>query len=150
MMHGQEKSDSSIVAKKLVNKSRQLDAELVEPREGAKGNTGRQRTHRTQRRVSVSQRLDRVRQAARQRKKERFTALFHRIDIEMLEAAYFWLKRKAASGIDGLTWEDYEVNWEHNLQDLHRRLHRQSYRALPTRRQYIPKLDGRMRPLGKR
>jgi group II intron reverse transcriptase/maturase len=89
-----------------------------------------------------------VRQAARQRKKEKFTALFHRIDMELLEAAYFWLKRKAAPGVDGATWKDYEANWEANLKNLHERLHRQAYRALPTRRRYIPKADGRMRPLG--
>lgn len=148
MMHEQEKSDSPIVAEKRANKLGRPGAESVEPRGEAKGNMDRQRTHRTQSRASVSQRLDHVRQAAKQRKKERFTALFHRIDIDMLEAAYFWLKRKAAAGVDGVTWTDYEANWEHNLQDLHERLHRQSYRALPTRRRYIPKSDGRMRPLG--
>ena len=148
MMYGQEKSDSPIVAEKLANKPGQLGAEPVEPRGEAKGNTGQHRTHRTQSRVSVSQKLDCVREVARQRKTERFTALFHRIDLEMLEAAYFWLKRKAAAGIDGMTWKDYETNWEHNLQDLHGRLHRQAYRALPTRRRHIPKADGRMRPLG--
>ena len=148
MMYEQEKSDSSIVAKKLANKPGRPGTESVEPRGEAKGNMDRQRTHRTQSRANVSQRLDHVRQAARQRKKERFTALFHGIDIDMLEAAFFWLKRKAAAGVDGVTWEEYEANWESNLQDLHGRLHRQSYRALPTRRRHIPKPDGRTRPLG--
>lgn len=89
MMHEQEKSDSPVVAKKLANKHGRPCAESVEPRGEAKGNMDWQRTRRTQSRVNVSQRLDHVRQAARQRKKERFTALFHRIDIDMLEAAFF-------------------------------------------------------------
>ena len=148
MMNGLEKSDSSIVAEKLANRLIRMSAELVEPRDGAKGNTGQCRTCRTQSRISVSQKLDCVRQAARQSKREKFTALFHRIDMELLEAAYFWLKRKAAPGVDGATWKDYEANWEANLKNLHERLHRQTYRALPTRRRYIPKADGRMRPLG--
>lgn len=147
MMHGTEKSDSSIVATKLANKPGQLGAELVEPREGAKGNTDMPCTRRTQSRESVFQRLDRVRQAARQRKKERFTALYHLIDLELLEASFFWLKRKAAAGIDGVTWHDYEQDLEGNLMKLHERLRRQAYRALPSRRRYIPKADGKLRPL---
>jgi len=148
MMNGQEKSDSSIVAKKLANKSARAEAELVEPREGAKENTGWQHTRRTLSRENVSQRLARVREAARQRKKERFTALFHLIDVDLLEAAFYWLKRKAASGVDGVTWHDYEQDLERNLVELNGRLHRQAYRALPSRRRYIPKADGKMRPLG--
>lgn len=148
MMHKQEKSDFSIVAKKLVNKSGQTEAESAERREEAKGNADWQHMHRTQSRVSVSQRLDRVRKVATLKKKEKFTALFHLIDIELLQTAYFWLKRNAAAGVDGVTWKEYERNWEGSLADLHGRLHRQAYRALPTRRRYIPKSDGRMRPLG--
>lgn len=148
MMHKQEKSDFSIVAKKLVNKSGQPEAEPVERREKTKGNTDGQHMRRTQSRISVSQRLDRVRKAATLKKKEKFTALFHLIDIDLLQTAYFWLKRNAAAGVDGVTWKEYERNWEINLRDLHGRLHRQAYRALPTRRRHIPKPDGRMRPLG--
>jgi len=96
----------------------------------------------------VSQRLDRVRQAARQRKKERFTALFHYIDTDLLRESFFWLQRKAAAGVDGVTWQDYERDLEVRLSALHDRLHRGAYRALPLRRQYIAKSDGTQRPLG--
>ncbi|MEF9403796.1 group II intron reverse transcriptase/maturase (plasmid) [Ralstonia solanacearum] len=148
MMNEWEKSDSPIVATKPTNKPERSGAESVEPRGGAKGNTGWSHTRRTLSRESVSQRLDRVRQAARQRTKERFTALFHLIDIDLLETAFFWLQRKAAAGVDGVTWHDYEQNLEGNLKDLHGRLHRQAYRAQPSRRRYIPKADGKLRPLG--
>jgi retron-type reverse transcriptase len=89
-----------------------------------------------------------VRQAARQKKKERFTALLHHIDIDLLVTAYFWLKRSSAAGVDGVTWADYEHDLEANLTDLHKRIHGNAYRALPSRRQYIPKPDSRQRPLG--
>jgi retron-type reverse transcriptase len=90
-----------------------------------------------------------VRQAARQRKTERFTALFHLIDIDLLETAFLWLKNNAAAGVDGVTWHDYEQDLGRNLYDLHGWcLHRQAYRALPSRRRYIPKPDGKRRPLG--
>ena len=95
----------------------------------------------------MSQALDRVRQAARQRKKERFTALFHHLSLDLLRMAFFALKRDAAHGVDGLTWRDYEADLEPRLTDLHDRVHRGAYRALPSRRQYIPKPDGRQRPL---
>jgi RNA-directed DNA polymerase len=98
--------------------------------------------------MAVSQRLDRVRQAARQRKKERFTALFHHVDTDLLRESFFWLQRKAAAGIDGVTWCDYERDLEVRLSELHDRLHRGAYRALPSRRQYIAKPDGSQRPLG--
>jgi hypothetical protein len=92
--------------------------------------------------------LDRVRQAAKARKKERFTALLHHVNVELLKEAYFWLKRNAASGVDGLTWKEYEQDLEANVVELHARVHRGAYRALPSRRQYIAKADGRQRPLG--
>jgi len=95
----------------------------------------------------VSQALERIRQAARERKKERFTALLHHISIEHLEAAFFALKENAAPGVDGLTWRDYEQQLERKLEDLHARIHRGAYRALPSRRVFIPKPDGRQRPL---
>src|SRR6266481_4395858 len=146
MMHGREKSDSAIVAVKPTNKAVPTAAEPVEPRAGAKGNASQQSTHRTQRRERVSQALERVRQAARQRKKK-FTALLHHISIDCLQMAFFALKRDAASGVDGLTWPTYEADLDRNLTDLHERVHRGAYRALPSRREYIPKPDGRQRPL---
>jgi RNA-directed DNA polymerase len=147
MMHGREKSDSAIVAVKPTNKAVPTAAEPVEPRAGAKGNARQQSTHRTQGRERVAQALERVRQAARQRKKERFTALLHHISIDCLRMAFFALKRDAASGVDGLTWPTYEADLDRNLTDLHERVHRGAYRALPSRRRYIPKADGKRRPL---
>jgi group II intron reverse transcriptase/maturase len=95
----------------------------------------------------VTQALDRVRQAARQRKKEKFTALLHHITVDTLRVAYYALKRKAAPGVDGVTWEDYEADLEPRLADLHGRVHRGAYRPQPSRRTYIPKADGKQRPL---
>ncbi|VDA44176.1 Group II intron-encoded protein LtrA [Klebsiella pneumoniae] len=95
----------------------------------------------------MSQRLSRV-EAAKQRKKERFTALFHLLTVEALEAAFLSLSRKAAAGVDGIRWMDYAGNMKNNITDLHRRLHQGSYRAQPGRRHYIPKADGKQRPLG--
>jgi RNA-directed DNA polymerase len=107
MMHGREKSDSAIVAGKPTNKAVPTALEPVEPRAGAKGNASRQSTHWTQGRERVSQALERVRQAARQRKKEKFTALLHHISIDSLRMAFFALKRDTAAGVDGLTWPTY-------------------------------------------
>ena len=148
MMNGPEKSDSVVMAVKPANKAGQPAAERAEPRTGTKGNTGQPHTRRTQSRDSVSQGLDRVRQAARQRKKERFTALLHHVTVELLRESFYALKRKAAPGVDGLTWPDYEMELEDNLQDLHARVHRGAYRALRVRRRYIPKPGGKQRPLG--
>ena len=147
MTHGHEKSDSAVVAKKPPNKAGKPAAEAVEPRAGTKGNTGQQRTRRAQIRESVSQALDRVRKAASQRKKEKFTALLHHITIETLEVSFYALKRKAAPGVDGVTWQEYEADLERRLIDLHGRIHRGAYRPQPSRRTYIPKADGRQRPL---
>ncbi|MBH3284039.1 group II intron reverse transcriptase/maturase [Serratia marcescens] len=146
MMNGREKSDLPIVATKPTNKPK--GAESVERRGGAKGNTEQSHICRTQSRISMSQRLERVRYAAKQRKKERFTALFHMLTKEALETAFFWLKKKAAVGADGVSWDDYAQNLGPNIIDLHDRLHRGSYRVQPSRRQYIPKTDGKQRPLG--
>jgi group II intron reverse transcriptase/maturase len=104
--------------------------------------------HRTLSRASVSQGLDRVRERAKSQKKERFTALLHHVDVERLRRAYLALKRKASPGIDGTTWQQYGQTLEANLTELHGRVHRGTYRALPSKRQYIPKADGRQRPLG--
>jgi len=147
MMHGGEKSDLAIVAMKRPNKAGRPAAEAVEPRAGAKGNAGQQSTLRTQIRAGVSQALDRVRNAARHRKKERFTALLHHVNVEALQVAFYALKRRAAPGVDGMTWQEYEADLERRLIDLHGRVHRGAYRPQPSRRTYIPKADGRQRPL---
>jgi RNA-directed DNA polymerase len=148
MTHGREKSDPSIVAVKLANKTGQPEAESVERREGAEGNTEGQHMRRTQSRESVSQGLDRVRKAAQLKKKERFTALLHSVTVDRLRDAFSSLKREAAPGVDGATWQSYKQNLEANLVGLHEQVHRGTYRALPSRRRYIPKPDGRQRPLG--
>jgi RNA-directed DNA polymerase len=147
MMHGHEESDSAIVAVKPTNNAERSAAELVEPRVGTKGNAGQQSTCRAQSRGSVSQALNRIRKVARERKKERFTALFHHISIDLLEEAFYQLKENAAPGVDRLTWTDYESDLERKLGVLHDRVQRGAYRALPSRRVYIPKPDGRQRPL---
>uniref|UniRef100_UPI0035D902AD group II intron reverse transcriptase/maturase n=1 Tax=Burkholderia seminalis TaxID=488731 RepID=UPI0035D902AD len=147
-MNGREKSDSAIVASKPANKAGKPAAERVEPRAGTKRNTDQPPTCRAQNRASVSPGLDRVRQAARQRKKERFIALLHHVTIDRLRASFFALKRNAAPGVDGLTWRYYEAGLEDHLQRLHAQVHSGAYRALPVRRQYIPKPDGKQRPLG--
>ncbi|MEN9543629.1 MAG: hypothetical protein RLZZ598_462, partial [Pseudomonadota bacterium] len=148
MMHGREKSDPVVVAMKPANKAGQPAAERVEPRAGTKGNTDPPRTRRTQSRCSVSPGLERVRQVARQRKKEKFTALLHHVTVELLEDAFLALRRRAAAGVDGLKWQDYEVSLQDNLRDLHQRVQRGTYRALPVKRRFIPKPDGKQRPLG--
>jgi len=114
MMHGDEKSDSVIVAAKLANNAGQPVAEPVERRTGTKGNVGQQSTRRTQCRESVSQALERIRKVARERKKERFTALFHHINTDLLEVAFFELKADAAPGVDRVTWKDYEADLKRN------------------------------------
>src|SRR5437868_9186418 len=146
-MYDHEKSDPAIVAVKPTNKAGQPAAELVEPRAGAEGNVSQQSTGRAQYRGTVSQALARIRQAARKRKKEKFTALFHHVSIDHLAEGFSELKENAAAGVDGLTCRDYEQHLERNLEDLHARVHRGAYRALPSRRVYIPKPDGRQRPL---
>jgi group II intron reverse transcriptase/maturase len=125
----------------------QAAAEPVERRAETKGNADQQSTHRTQSRANVTQALERIRIAARERKKERFTALFHHISIDLLEEAFYELKENAAPGVDRLRWTDYEADLERKLEDLHERVQRGAYRALPSRRVYIPKPDGRQRPL---
>ena len=149
MMNVLEKSDSVVVAVKPANKVGRPAAEWAEPRTGTKGNTGQPHTRRTQSRGSVSQGLDRVRNAARQRKKEKFTALLHHVTVDLLRESFLALKRRAAPGVDGVTWEDYEVGLEGNLLDLHARVHSGGYRALPVRRRFIPKPGtDKQRPLG--
>ena len=146
-MHGPEEFDSVVVAGKPTNKAERSVAEPVEPRAGTKGNADQQRTRRAQDRASVSQALERVRQAARQRKKERFTSLLHHVDLAMLRTAFYAMKRDAAPGVDGITWETYEQDLDRRIETLHERVQAGTYRALPSRRSYIPKEDGSKRPL---
>jgi retron-type reverse transcriptase len=148
MMNDPKKSDPIKVVKKSANKTAQAVAESMERRVGTKGSASQQSTDRTQRRAHVSQALERVRQVARTRKKDRFTALLHHVSIDLLRLSFYALKRQAAPGVDGVTWQDYEMQLKSNLQHLHNRVHRGAYRALPSRRKYIPKPDGSQRPLG--
>src|SRR6201987_205050 len=147
MMHERGKSAPDVVAVKPTNKAGRPATEPVEPRAGTEGNAGQQNAHRAQDRESASNALDRIRRVARERKKEKFTSLFHHISVELLEEAFYELKKNASPGADGLTWQEYETDLERNLEDLYARLHRGAYRALPSRRVYIPKPDGRERPL---
>ena len=147
MTNGRGESDSAIVAAKPTNKAERSAAEPVEPRAEAKGNASQHSTDRAQNRATVSQALERIRQAARKGKKEKFTTLLHHVSTAHLEQAFLELKEDAAAGVDGLTWRDYEAGLEHHLEDLHARVHRGAYRALPSRRVYIPKPDGQQRPL---
>lgn len=146
-MHGPEESDSVVVAGKPTNKAERSAAEPVEPRTGTEGNAGQQSTRRAQDRESVSQALERVRRAARQGKKERFTSLLHHVDRAMLRTAFYAIKRDAAPGVDGLTWETYEQDLDRRIEALHEQVQAGTYRALPSRRSYIPKDDGSKRPL---
>ncbi|VDA47183.1 Group II intron-encoded protein LtrA [Klebsiella pneumoniae] len=145
MMYGEEKSDSLIVAAKQANNPK--GAESVERRSGARG-TRNSHTCAGHRAGKACHRGCHACEAAKQRKKERFTALFHLLTVEALEAAFLSLSRKAAAGVDGIRWMDYAGNMKNNITDLHRRLHQGSYRAQPGRRHYIPKADGKQRPLG--
>jgi RNA-directed DNA polymerase len=147
MMHGNGKSDPEIVAVKPANKAERSAAELVEQRAGTEGNADQQSTRRAQDRESVSQALGRIRQAAKQRKKEKFTSLFQHISAELLRLSFFELKKDAAPGVDGMTWQDYEPDLDHKIADLHARVRGGTYRALPSRRHYLPKPDGRQRPI---
>jgi RNA-directed DNA polymerase len=147
-MNAQRESDSLVVPTKPSNKASSTAAEVVEGRRLAKGNVDQQNAPRTQRRISANSALDRVRQAARRDKEAKFTALLHHVTLEALEAAFWELKKKAAPGVDGVTWEQYGTELAKNVRALHDRLHRGAYRAKPSRRAYIPKADGKMRPLG--
>jgi RNA-directed DNA polymerase len=142
-MNGREKSDPAIVATKRSNGAGQPAEEAVERRAGAEGKVDQQRTHRTQIRERVTQALDRVREAARQRKKERFTALLHQVNPDTLRLAFYALKRRAAPGVDGVTWVDYEADLGPRLADLHARVHRGAYgRFRPAGRTYRRRTEG--------
>jgi group II intron reverse transcriptase/maturase len=149
MMHGHEESDSAIRAKKSANKiTETVAAELMEQRAEAEGKTIAPTTRRTQNRESVSPGLERLRKAVQEKRNETFTTLLHHVDIDLLTKAYHCLKRDAAAGVDGITWQAYGVDLQAKLADLHARVHRGAYRAQPSRRRMIPKADGRERPLG--
>ncbi len=149
MTHGRGKSDNCIVPKKSPNKVGEPAAEGREGRRLAKGNSREQNRLRTQGRGRMQSALKRVRQAAKKDRSLRFTALLHHIySTDTLREAYYGMKRKAAPGVDGVTWRDYGEALEENLRDLSDRLKRGAYRAKPTRRTFIPKPDGRQRPLG--
>src|SRR5713226_6106834 len=156
-MHGHEKSDPAIVAVKPANKvahpaaeqsaAEPATAEPVEPRAGTKGNAGQQTMPWAQSQTSMPHALERIREVARERKKDKFISLFHHISVDLLEDVFYELNVDAAPGVDRLMWKDYEADLERNLEDLHNRVQSGAYRARPSRRVYIPKPDGRQRPL---
>ena len=146
--HAPEESDRAVVPVNLSNKEDLSSAEAGEERARAKENIAQSNTSPTQSGERVSQGLRGVREAARERRQERFTALLHHVSMDLLRESFLALKRQAAPGVDGVTWREYEAGLEHRLADLHSRVHRGAYRAQPSRRVYIPKADGRERPLG--
>jgi RNA-directed DNA polymerase len=147
-MHAGGKSDGPIVPEKLPNNDgADSSAEAVEGRGPIKGNTSQTAVARTQSRSATSIGLRGVREAAKKDRNVRFTALLHHITVEMLRDSFHALQRNAAPGVDGVTWRDYEEGLMDRLHDLHERIHRGSYRAQPSKRTFIPKPDGRMRPL---
>ena len=143
-----EESHSGIVPMNHSNKDTRPSAESGEGRPLIKENAGQPNTYPTQSGKGVSQGLAGVRKAARENKEMKFTALLHHLTVELLRESFYSLKRKAAPGVDGVTWQEYETGIEDRLVDLHSRVHRGAYRALPSRRVYIKKEDGRQRPLG--
>lgn len=152
-MDGGRESDRVVVPGKSSNKGEDAaaneSAETVEERTLAKENSQRQNTHRAQNRARVHSALERVRRAATEDRRRRFTTLLHHVyNIDTLREAYLSLKRDAAPGVDGVTWREYGEGLEERLQDLSERLRRGAYRARPVKRRYIPKPDGRQRPLG--
>src|SRR5580693_2075316 len=148
-MSAMEKSDLlPEVARKRANKAASVAAEPVERRGGAKENADLQSTDRTQSREAVSQAQARIREAVTRNRQDKLTALLHHINIDVLRTSFFGLKKTAAPGVDEMTWIEYAEHLEANLRDLHARVHTGGYRALPSLRKYIPKADGRQRPLG--
>jgi len=147
-MHGGGESYSGVLPAKQPNKSGKPPAEVVEERPLTKENMDQPNLYRTQSRESGRNGLDRVREAARRDGKLRFTALLHHVTVDLLRDSYHSLKKQAAPGVDGTTWEEYGQDLETRLRDLHGRIHRGAYRAKPSRRVWVPKSDGRQRPLG--
>jgi RNA-directed DNA polymerase len=130
------------------NKEDLSSAEAGEGRVRAKENIAQSNTSPTQSGERMSRGLRGVREVAKARKQERFTALLHHLSTDLLRDSFYALKRQAAPGVDGVTWQEYEDGLEGRIADLHSRVHRGAYRAQPSRRVYIPKADGRQRPLG--
>jgi len=148
-MNDRGKSDGPVVPAKLPNKPAVVaGAEVVEGRGPAEGSTASETRPGRSAGQGVSSDLDRVRQLAREDKEVRFTALLHHVSVDRLREAYRAISPNAAAGVDGVTWRDYGSDLEANLRDLHARVHGGAYRARPTRRVFIPKADGRLRPLG--
>src|SRR5438876_11531602 len=147
-MHVPEKSDCAVVPVNQSNREAQASAEAGEGRAQTKENIVQSHMRPTQSGQRVSQGLHGVRQAARKRKQERFTALLHHLNVGLLRDSFYALQRQASPGIDGVKWQEYETGLEDRLVDLHNRVHRGAYRAKPSRRVYIPKADGRQCPLG--
>src|SRR6266446_3169592 len=147
-MHVPEKSDCVVVPVNQPNKGGQPSVEVGEGRAQTRENIVQSHMHPTQSGKRMSQGLDGVRKLAKERKQERFTALLHHLNVDLLRDSFYALQRKASPGVDGVTWQEYETGLEDRLVDLHRRVHRGAYRAQPSRRVYIPKADGRQRPLG--
>jgi RNA-directed DNA polymerase len=145
---GGGESYCGVVSTKQSNKGGQTPAEAVEKRPQTKENTQQPNLDRTPSRESRPSGLERVREAARKDRKLKFTALLHHVSIDLLRDSYNSLKKQAAPGVDGMTWEEYGRALEARLADLHGRIHRGAYRAQPSRRVWIPKPDGRQRPLG--
>jgi RNA-directed DNA polymerase len=143
-----EESDHGVVPMNPSNKGGSPSAERGEGSAWTKENVRPAHTYPTQRGASVSQGLVGVRKAARERKQEKFTALLHPLTLDLLRASFYELKRQAAPGVDGVTWQEYETGLAERLADLHSRVHRGAYRAQPTRRVYILKANGQLRPLG--
>src|SRR5271155_1834633 len=147
-MHVLEKSDCAVLPVNQPNKGGKPSAEVGEERAQTKENIVQSHMHPTQSGKRMSQGLDGVRKVARERKQERFTALLHHLSVELLRDSFYALQRKASPGVDGVTWQEYESGLADRLVDLHSRVHRGAYRAKPSRRVFIPKADGRQRPLG--
>jgi RNA-directed DNA polymerase len=147
-MDDREKSDGLVVPEKLLNNAQGGAAEVVEGSGPAKGNTASETRPGHGAGQGALSGLGRVRRVAATDKEARFTALLHHVDVDRLRMAYSALRPKAAPGVDGVTWADYGLDLEDNLKDLHARVHRGAYRARPSRRVFIPKPDGRLRPLG--
>jgi len=130
------------------NKEAEASAEVGEGRAQPKENTDQSHMPLTQSGTRMSQGLDGVRKAAKERKQERFTCLLRHLSVDLLRDSFYALQRKASPGVDGVTWQEYETGLEDRITDLHSRVHRGTYRAQPSKRVYIPKLDGRRRPIG--
>src|SRR3984893_10408971 len=139
-------SDGRVLPTKCPNKDGKPSAEGTEERRPTKQNTGQATASQMQSWVNALDGLRRVREAAKRDKRLRFTALLHHVSVALLSNSFYALKREAAPGVDGLTWQEYETDLDKRLEDLHSRVHRGTYRALPSKRAYIPKPDGRQRP----